>query len=136
MSRTCGECTLCCKVLGVGELNKPSGRQCDLVQIGKGCGDYENRPQSCHDFECLWLVSTIMPDTMRPDRTKAVFTLTKDDKVVVYVDASTPDHITNTFELRALVVYLSRKHEVVIVCAADENVTFWNPPTKVCNVTP
>jgi len=29
--RKCGECTFCCTALGIGELNKPGGRPCQIA---------------------------------------------------------------------------------------------------------
>jgi hypothetical protein len=47
----CGECTVCCTVCVVSELNKEAGELCVKCD-GSGCLDYDNRPQVCRDFEC------------------------------------------------------------------------------------
>ncbi len=92
IGRTCGDCTLCCKLLAIPVISKKQNEWCQHCSIGKGCGIYEERPQPCRDFECLWLQSD-MPEEMRPDRIKAVFGGTKEgDASVVYIDARTPDH--------------------------------------------
>lgn len=66
MERTCGDCTMCCHVLGVRELAKPALRWCEHCDVGKGCKIYEARPQSCRDFSCLWLTHPEAPEAMRP----------------------------------------------------------------------
>ncbi len=71
--RTCGACTLCCKVLAVDELDKPMGAWCRHCAPGKGCGIYEERPAPCRSFACLWLSDSSVPDDLRPDRSKVVF---------------------------------------------------------------
>lgn len=68
--RTCGSCTLCCKLLGVAELDKEKGKWCARCAIGTGCTIYEDRPKSCKDFACMWLQYEEMPEGWRPDKVK------------------------------------------------------------------
>ena len=116
--RTCGECTLCCKLLGVEELHKAAGAWCELVQIGKGCGDYEHRPQSCRDFECLWVSGQAhaMTEEMRPDKIKAVFSATDDGtRCVIYIDPTTPDHYKTNRMLSDMILRMRLTLDVIIV---------------------
>lgn len=53
--RQCGSCTLCCKLIPVEELSKPSGHRCKHQRHGKGCAIYERRPMSCREWSCMWL---------------------------------------------------------------------------------
>jgi hypothetical protein len=62
----CGSCTACCTVMGVDELAKPNFVKCDHV-CATGCASYSTRPQSCRDFECLYLMGP-MPPEFRPDK--------------------------------------------------------------------
>jgi uncharacterized protein len=68
--KTCGECTLCCKVLDIVELAKPAGKLCsDCVRsVSGGCGIYATRPQVCRAYECLWKGDRAMSQQLRPDR--------------------------------------------------------------------
>jgi hypothetical protein len=68
--KTCGSCTLCCKLLAVEELAKPMGQWC--VHLRSGCGIYGTRPQACRTFECVWLMDPQMPHRFRPDQTRVV----------------------------------------------------------------
>jgi hypothetical protein len=44
------------------------GNPCYLLQIGKGCSDYDNRPvEPCRTFECEWLVNPSVPEILKPD---------------------------------------------------------------------
>ena len=72
MTRECGACTLCCKVMGIHELDKPYGVWCPHCKPGSGCGIYETRPASCRTFTCGWLSDETIPDALRPDRSKVV----------------------------------------------------------------
>ena len=70
--KTCGPCTLCCKVMAVDELAKPVGVLCPHVRAGSGCGIYETRPHACRTFECVWLMDEEMPHRFRSDQPKVV----------------------------------------------------------------
>lgn len=67
MSKVCGTCTLCCKLMYILELEKPGNRWCQHCTPGKGCNIYDAKPRSCSDFMCLWLNSDL-PDEFRPDK--------------------------------------------------------------------
>lgn len=64
--RTCGECTLCCKIPAIEGL-KATNTWCKHVCAG-GCSIYPERPKVCREFECWWLTHPEMPDNMRPDK--------------------------------------------------------------------
>ena len=54
--RSCGPCSLCCKLLGVGEpLHKPAGKWCEHCRPSHdGCLIYDSRPEECRDYLCGW----------------------------------------------------------------------------------
>jgi Fe-S-cluster containining protein len=98
----CGSCTMCCKVLGVkGEvrgvpLKKPRAGWCEHCDIGKGCKVYEDRPEVCSTFECMWLSARKqgieVPDELRPDRGGVVFApSTSDNAFSAHMDSYKPD---------------------------------------------
>ena len=68
--RDCGECTVCCTVTHVPELQKPVKVTCS--NCDKGCSIYESRPKSCRDFACAWLQGDLKED-MRPDKIGVMF---------------------------------------------------------------
>jgi uncharacterized protein len=80
--RSCGECTLCCKLpeivwptdppVGRPPLNKPMNTLCQYCVEGKGCTIWPERPISCAGFQCLWLMG-FMGDDMRPDKVGGFF---------------------------------------------------------------
>lgn len=72
--RSCGSCTMCCKVHGIAEIAKPIGKWCPHCEIGKSCRIYDTRPQECRTFHCLWLADERTADHWRPDRSKIVIT--------------------------------------------------------------
>jgi hypothetical protein len=89
--RECGSCTLCCKVLAVSALEKPAGTWCRHCRPGKGCGIYEERPQECRTFRCLWLADPNFPEEFKPERSKIVFVLEANaSRVVAHCDPGRP----------------------------------------------
>lgn len=74
--RSCGPCTACCTALAVRELDKP--RYCACPRLGaSGCAEYANRPDSCRDYQCLWLQG-FLGEEDRPDRLGVIVTVTRD----------------------------------------------------------
>lgn len=78
MSGACGNCTLCCTVMKVtmADRVKPERTPCDHC-TSAGCAIYDNRPEPCQVFKCVWLGSqdwqdVRLPSTLRPDRTGIV----------------------------------------------------------------
>ena len=66
--KACGECSLCCKVLAIEELQKQGGLLCQHVRSGKGCGIYAERPQVCRVYQCSWSWAGPLDERWRPDR--------------------------------------------------------------------
>jgi hypothetical protein len=92
MAGNCGSCTACCRVYAIPELQKPAGPWCQHCAIGKGCKIYEDRPKLCVEFACLWLLSQSredvrehLPDELRPDRCKVVFSPTTNDNIMAAI---------------------------------------------------
>lgn len=66
VGRSCGDCTVCCHVCGVPELDNPPGTACAHV-CAKGCEIYADRPGGCRVYACAWKLG-FGPDAERPDR--------------------------------------------------------------------
>ena len=66
----CGECTVCCTLSVVSELNKGAGITCKYCD--KGCSIYTTRPKVCKEFECAYLQGGKNIE-LRPDRCGIMF---------------------------------------------------------------
>lgn len=86
MSRRCGGCTLCCRLLPVQELDKPADTRCSHQRTGKGCAIYRRAPFSCRAWSCLWL--------LEPEKTRE---LRRPDRSGYVIDVC-PDYVTVTEE--------------------------------------
>jgi hypothetical protein len=76
----CGECTVCCTLSVVKELNKEAGETCKHCISKVGCSIYEERPQDCKDFECAYLQSGTDNVSLRPDNCNVMF-FKKSDRI-------------------------------------------------------
>ena len=91
--RNCGSCALCCKLLGIAELNKPMGQWCPNCLKSGGCRIYDTRPNECRTFNCEWLVNAQIGDEWQPLRSKMVMHHVNDggiSKLVIHVDPGSP----------------------------------------------
>lgn len=73
--RSCGPCTLCCKVYDVPSVDSVAGQWCRHTKPGRGCGIHETRPQHCRSFFCLWMTEGWLGPEWRPDIAKMVLSL-------------------------------------------------------------
>lgn len=88
--RSCGTCTLCCKILGVPEIAKPADRWCRHVVQGKGCAIYASRPSQCRTFECLWLLEASLGPEWKPEKAKFVISSFDGQRLVAVCDPAAP----------------------------------------------
>jgi hypothetical protein len=103
--RTCGTCTLCCKLLPVVELSKIAGQICKHQRHFKGCAIYAKRPPSCRTWSCAWLEDTDMDDNFkRPEISHYVI-----DPCPDYVTVF--DHVTQeTTKIPSLQIWIDPKY--------------------------
>jgi hypothetical protein len=78
MKRSCGECTLCCKLLPVPEFGKMANTKCQHQRSHKGCAIYSKRPLSCQFWSCGWLAWDDAGGLSRPDRVHYVIDIMPD----------------------------------------------------------
>ena len=88
--RECGSCSMCCKLLGIEELAKPSGVWCKHVAQGKGCTIYDQRPGSCSSFNCYWLYDANLGPEWKPDKSKFVIWRGPTGAWILSVDPGNP----------------------------------------------
>jgi len=69
----CGECTLCCELLPIPEIGKSENVLCTDCTLKKGCNIYNERPESCVNFDCLYISSNEMELELRPDNCNVIF---------------------------------------------------------------
>ena len=101
--RSCGECTLCCRLVPVRELHKGAGERCQH-QRHTGCRIYDKRPTSCRFWTCRWLSADDTAELSRPDRSHYVI-----DAMPDYIQVMDNDTGTQV-EIPVVQVWLDPKH--------------------------
>ncbi|HLY57275.1 MAG TPA: hypothetical protein VKS60_17050 [Stellaceae bacterium] len=92
LGRSCGSCTLCCKVLPVPELDKPQGVWCSNCKPGGGCLIHPIRPQVCRGFFCGYLTVDNLGEEWKPERCRFVIMGELDgSRIGIHVDPDRPD---------------------------------------------
>jgi Fe-S-cluster containining protein len=134
--RACDECSLCCKVIGVREIDKPRGQWCKHYKAGKGCAVYLTRPAVCRDYTCRFKIDPELDEIWRPSECRMVINLDR-RRVVVNVDPDRPnawreEPFYSTFKrwsrtaLPGWPVFISIADEVIAV-HPDRDITVQTP---------
>jgi hypothetical protein len=84
--RSCGSCTLCCKVYDVPVMEKPRGVWCKACTPGKGCGIWDSRPEFCRSFHCQWIHDASLGPEWKPDVARFVMNIQHGKMLAVAVD--------------------------------------------------
>jgi len=91
ISRTCGDCSLCCKLLAIETIGKTRGQWCRHCNVGSGCSQYSARPDECREFHCGFLTIAALDESWRPSRSKLVLGIEAGGQTVfVHVDPDRP----------------------------------------------
>lgn len=83
--RSCGACTLCCKLVSIDALGKPHGVWCQHCAVGKGCKIYDEKPEECTTFKCLWLYDRRLDESWYPARSKCVLYYHNDGFIIAEI---------------------------------------------------
>jgi hypothetical protein len=90
--RSCGTCSLCCKVPHIAELDKPAGKWCAHCRPGNGCGIHSMRPVSCRGFYCQWMIAKGLGPEWKPDRAKFYLSKTNSGRdLIAHADPGFPN---------------------------------------------
>jgi hypothetical protein len=90
-SRQCGDCMMCCKLPRIDELKKPANKMCSHAKVGIGCTQYENRPNACRDFYCLWVLQPSFDERWKPNRCGFIIAPTDERALIIVEDPNRPN---------------------------------------------
>ena len=81
LHRNCQPCTACCDGwvrINVHGLDAYPGHPC-IHSTGKGCDDYNNRPQNpCINFQCGWVINkSPLPEWFKPSEARVIVIFNK-----------------------------------------------------------
>lgn len=92
--KSCGTCTLCCKLFDVDWLDqpKPAGQWCHHCKPGRGCAIWQNVPAQCASYYCVWRVDPELGPEWKPERARFILTHAHEDApLAIILDAGAPD---------------------------------------------
>jgi hypothetical protein len=132
IGRACGDCQLCCRLLGVKSMHKPAGQKCQHQRFGKGCAIYADRPRDCRTWSCRWLCDESTRGLRRPDHGHYVVDLTYDtvtqqgqtvSALQIWIDPKYPD-AHRAPELRKWLAEMGEKYRVAAIVRYGTNNAF------------
>ena len=88
--RSCGTCTLCCRLPDIDLLDKPANVWCRHCVAGEGCSIYADRPSVCRDFLCFWMTDESLAEAWEPSRSHMMI-YRQGPQVTGLVDPDHPD---------------------------------------------
>ena len=115
----CGECTLCCKLLEVNEINKLAGNDCKYCTTK--CSIYSIRPIACKEFSCAYHQMKKVSKKLRPDKCGVIFEKLEEDLIFGTVD---PSHTELNFITGQINAFL--KEDINIVLSKNGNPTVYH----------
>jgi hypothetical protein len=105
----CGDCTVCCTLSVVSELNKKAGEHC--THCDKGCKIYGNHPQVCKDFECAYLQGG-KNINLRPDKCGIMF-FKKNERI--FCGILVPDTPIDDLAFKQIVSFKNQGYSVILL---------------------
>lgn len=128
--KVCGDCTLCCKVYDVDDLEKKAGTKCSHVRPDAGCGIWGLHPKTCQDFKCLWIRHDDMNAMWRPDHAGFVLRLEPNGTTLaVDVDQDRPTAWRQPYYYDQLKLWseVMPKNEGLVIVYAPEGIYVITP---------
>jgi hypothetical protein len=91
--RSCGDCSLCCKVMPVPEIEKPANEWCKHCRPGNGgCSIHEIKPAVCAGWYCAWMTQGGIGERWYPKLSRMVLSLAPEGTGTVLYVMVDPDY--------------------------------------------
>ena len=123
LGRSCGDCTKCCEGSLWATVNVESrntvhelklGSPCVFVELGKGCGVYDERPHSpCRTFRCQYLLDEFVPEGMKPSISNIIITVEEIDGIQFYRASEAGEKMQAEYLVWIMGVYINYGVNVV-----------------------
>jgi hypothetical protein len=126
LARSCGTCTLCCRLPAIDwpeypDLRKPADVPCRHCLFAGGCAIHADRPMHCASFQCLWLMG-FGPDDLKPDRIGGYFDAVDSGQLILLWDRTRPDPRTVPGVSRFIEEWLEKRRARLVVYRAGREV--------------
>lgn len=119
LQRECGDCSVCCFVGAVPDLNKDTYTKCIYVKEKcKGCCSIFDRrklPKTCKDYECAWKQG-FGPEFDKPNKNHVLFTCNKIENQIYFTAIELKEGaITEYGEQMALNIAMETQIPIIVV---------------------
>lgn len=89
--RSCGSCSMCCKLMSIPVFNKADGQWCSHAKpgtgSGTGCSIHSERPVFCRGFYCHWMLTPGLGPQWKPDVARfLISTRNNGTRITAHVD--------------------------------------------------
>jgi hypothetical protein len=136
-SRSCGSCSMCCKLMSIPVFNKPDGQWCSHAKPGKGCNIHAERPFFCRGFYCHWMMTPGLGPEWKPDVAKFLISARNNGaRITAHVDPGAPhawrrEPYYSTFKTWAVKAAAQRPHMHLIDVMHGDRITVILPDRDV-----
>jgi hypothetical protein len=118
----CGDCTLCCDLFPIEELDKAANEKCKFCD--KGCTIHGDHPKACKEFECMYVQMENIPVELRPDKCHVIFEKMSDDRILGTLDAR---YDLTDIANRQISSFLKQGFEVKLGASDYRKPMIWQP---------
>ena len=111
--RQCGSCNACCTALSISCIDKPAGKHCPNL-CEAGCVIYDERPEPCRGFTCLWLADNrglFDHINHRPDRLGVMFATSSSSPNAIVAHELRVDAL-QTDQAKVIIQFLSQFYPI------------------------
>ena len=82
----CDGCTLCCTLLNIHWFDSLAGEDCSFCDVGVGCTIFDDVPEDCKNYSCLYNQAEKCSENIRPDKCGVIFEKVTDEIFIGTVD--------------------------------------------------
>ena len=124
LERACGSCSLCCEghfyLECEGEVYQIVDHPCKYLSSDeKICTIYSKRPKCCHTYNCLYKQDVSVPEWLKPDKSKFIFTVRKRHGVT-YIEVKQAGGEFSDNIVKWIIDRLNEKHESFVIEYQDK----------------
>jgi len=128
--RECKECSMCCAGWLPATIHNHEmfpGKPCHFISIHDKCTIYENRPDLCKEFRCVWLDNTNLPEWLKPSISNVIIHTRKTKSNIDFWEIVECGKKIDSQVLNTILLYITN-NGINIRYQVDSGWYFWGSP--------